>query len=109
MLTQQKGQELNDHYFGTIKERVADFMRELDYELWKLGVSSKTKHNEVAPNQFEIAPIFDTVNVGTDRNQVTMDTINKVASRHGLVALMHEKPFGGVNGSGKQQQLVTFN
>jgi glutamine synthetase len=96
-----KGQELNDHYFGTIKERVADFMRELDYELWKLGISSKTKHNEVAPNQFEIAPIFDTVNVGTDRNQVTMDTINKVASRHGLVALLHEKPFAGVNGSGK--------
>ncbi len=96
-----KGQELNDHYFGTIKERVADFMRELDYELWKLGVSSKTKHNEVAPNQFEIAPIFDTANVATDRNHVTMDTINKVASRHGLVALLHEKPFAGVNGSGK--------
>jgi glutamine synthetase len=96
-----KGQELSDHYFGRIKERVAAFMRELDYELWKLGVASKTKHNEVAPNQFEVALVFSTVNQATDQNQITMETIEKVALRHGLVALLHEKPFAGVNGSGK--------
>ncbi len=96
-----KGQEMDDHYFGTIKERVADFMRELDYELWRVGVSSKTKHNEVAPNQFELASVYTSSNVATDQNQITMDTIRKVANRHKLVALLHEKPFAGINGSGK--------
>lgn len=96
-----KGQELEDHYFGVIKERISAFMKELDIELWKLGVKAKTKHNEVAPAQFEIAPIFGTTNVATDHNQLTMETIKKVANRHGLAALLHEKPFAGVNGSGK--------
>ncbi|WP_320047508.1 glutamine synthetase III [uncultured Ilyobacter sp.] len=96
-----KEQELTGHYFGTIKERVATFMQDLDLELWKIGVSSKTKHNEVAPNQFEVASVFSTANVATDSNQLTMDIIQKVAVRHGLVALLHEKPFAGVNGSGK--------
>ena len=84
-------------------------MRELNCELWKLGISAKTQHNEVAPNQFELAPIFTTVNVATDTNQLTMEVLQKVASRHGLVALLHEKPFAGVNGSGKTQQLVALN
>lgn len=96
-----KGQEMEDHYFGAIKERVALFMRELNYELWKVGVSAKTQHNEVAPNQFEIAPIFTTTNVAVDGNQLVMETIQKVARRHGMEALLHEKPFAGVNGSGK--------
>ncbi len=96
-----KGQELEDQYFGTIKERVSAFMQELDVELWKLGVSAKTKHNEVAPAQYEIAPVYNDVNVGTDHNQLVMDTMKKVALRHGLVALLHEKPYAGVNGSGK--------
>jgi glutamine synthetase len=96
-----KGQEMEDHYFGSIKERVSDFMRELNYELWKLGISAKTQHNEVAPNQFELATIFESANVATDSNQLVMDTLHKVAVRHGLVVLLHEKPFGGVNGSGK--------
>ncbi|HOV63138.1 MAG TPA: glutamine synthetase III [Spirochaetia bacterium] len=96
-----KGQEMGDHYFGSIKERVSDFMRELNYELWKLGISAKTQHNEVAPNQFEIATIYDTSNIACDRNQLVMDTLKKVANRHGLVALLHEKPFAGINGSGK--------
>ncbi len=96
-----KGQELDDHYFGAIKERVADFMRELNHELWKLGVPAKTQHNEVAPNQFELATIFNSANVATDHNQLVMETIRKVAARHGLAALLHEKPFAGVNGSGK--------
>jgi glutamine synthetase len=96
-----KGQELNDHYFGRIKERVAAFMKELDFELWRVGASAKTKHNEVAPNQFELACVYSQVNVATDQNQVVMETIEKVASRHKLVALLHEKPFAGVNGSGK--------
>lgn len=96
-----KGQELEDQYFGTIKERVAAFMQELDVELWKLGVSSKTKHNEVAPAQYEIAPVFNDVNVGTDHNHLVMETLKKVALHHGLVALIHEKPYAGVNGSGK--------
>lgn len=96
-----KGQELEDHYFGTIKEKVSAFMAELDEELWKLGVSSKTKHNEVAPSQHELAPIFTSSNVATDHNQLVMDTLKKVAIRHGLVCLLHEKPFDGVNGSGK--------
>lgn len=96
-----KGQELDDHYFGSIKERVADYMRELNYELWRLGIPSKTQHNEVAPNQFEMAPIFGTCNVAADQNQLTMEVMQKVADRHDLVCLLHEKPFAGVNGSGK--------
>ncbi|MCK5779559.1 MAG: glutamine synthetase III [Psychrilyobacter sp.] len=96
-----KNQELRNHYFGTIEERVAAFMRELDFELWRLGIPSKTKHNEVGPNQFELAPVYSTTNVATDQNQLVMDYIQKIASRHDLVALLHEKPFASVNGSGK--------
>lgn len=96
-----KGQELEDHYFGSIKERVSDFMKELDQELWKLGITSKTKHNEVAPAQHEMAPIFSTTNIASDHNQLVMDILIKVANRHGLACLLHEKPFAGVNGSGK--------
>ncbi len=96
-----KGQELDDHYFGAIKPRVADFMRELDEELWKLGVLSKTEHNEVAPAQHEMAPLFTTTNIAADHNQLTMELMKKVAARHGMVCLLHEKPFEGVNGSGK--------
>lgn len=96
-----KGQELEDHYFGTLKERISAFMKELDEELWKLGVSAKTKHNEVAPAQHELAPIFSTTNIATDHNQLTMEVAKKVALRHNLVCLLHEKPFAGVNGSGK--------
>ena len=96
-----KGQELEDHYFGAIKPRIAAFMQELDEEQWKLGVLAKTKHNEVAPAQHELAPIFSTTNVATDHNQLTMETMKNVALRHGLVCLLHEKPFAGVNGSGK--------
>ena len=96
-----KGQELDDHYYGAIKPRVAAFMRELDEELWKLGILSKTKHNEVAPAQHEMAPIYCDVNTACDHNQLTMETMKKVADRHDLVCLLHEKPFAGVNGSGK--------
>ena len=96
-----KGQELDDHYFGSIKPRVAAYMKDLDEELWKLGIYAKTKHNEVAPAQHELAPIFDTTNVATDHNQLTMEVMKKVAEKHGLVCLLHEKPFAGVNGSGK--------
>ncbi len=96
-----KGQELEDHYFGSIKERVAAFMKELNIELWKLGILAKTQHNEVAPGQFEIAPIFASTNIATDHNQLVMDVMKKVAIRHDLVCLLHEKPFAGVNGSGK--------
>ncbi|MGL4403412.1 MAG: glutamine synthetase III [Fusobacteriaceae bacterium] len=96
-----KGQELNDHYYGTIKERVESFMAELDSELWKIGIMAKTKHNEVAPNQFEIALMFTSANVSVDQNQLAMDLIKKVAERRNLAALLHEKPFKGVNGSGK--------
>ncbi|TDT51257.1 glutamine synthetase III [Fonticella tunisiensis] len=96
-----KGQELEDHYYGSIKERVAAFMSEIDTELWKLGVAAKTKHNEVAPGQFEIATIYNDCNISTDHNQLVMDTLKKVANRHGLVCLLHEKPFEGINGSGK--------
>ncbi|MCM1565517.1 MAG: glutamine synthetase III [Dehalobacter sp.] len=96
-----KGQEMEDHYFGSIKERIAAFMKELNEELWKLGVLAKTQHNEVAPGQFEIAPIFSTTNVATDHNQLIMDNLKKVALHHDLVCLLHEKPFAGVNGSGK--------
>ncbi len=96
-----RGQEMEDHYFGAIHERVASFMHELNVELWKLGVSAKTQHNEVAPAQYELAPVFATVNVATDHNQITMETMRKVALRHNFVCLLHEKPFAGVNGSGK--------
>ncbi len=96
-----KGQELEDHYFGAIKPRVAAYMADLDQELWKLGILSKTKHNEAAPAQHEMAPIFTTTNIATDNNQVTMEVMKKVALKHGLVCLLHEKPFKGVNGSGK--------
>ncbi len=96
-----KGQELDDHYFGTIKPRVSAYMKELDEELWKLGVLAKTKHNEVAPAQHELAPVFSTTNIATDHNQLTMEMMKVVAKRHGMVCLLHEKPFAGVNGSGK--------
>jgi len=96
-----KGQELDDHYFGVIKPKVAEFMKDLDEELWKLGVLAKTEHNEVAPSQHELAPVFITSNVAVDHNQLTMEMMKKVARRHGLVCLLHEKPFEGVNGSGK--------
>ncbi len=96
-----KGQELDDHYFGTIKTRVAAFMEELDEELWKLGVLAKTEHNEVAPAQHELAPVFTTTNIATDHNQLTMELMQRIAKKHGLVCLLHEKPFAGVNGSGK--------
>ena len=96
-----KGQEMDDHYFGSIKPRVAAYMEDLNEELWKLGIMAKTEHNEVAPAQHELAPIFTTTNVATDHNQLTMEIMQKVASRHGLVCLLHEKPFAGVNGSGK--------
>ena len=104
-----KGQEMEDHYFGALHERVASFMNELNNELWKLGVSAKTQHNEVAPAQYELAPVFATVNVATDHNQLTMETMLKVALRHDFVCLLHEKPFAGVNGSGKHNNwsLVT--
>ena len=96
-----KGQEMNDHYFGTIKPRVAAFMADLDDELWKLGILAKTEHNEVAPAQHELAPVYTTTNIATDHNQLTMEIMQTVAARHGLVCLLHEKPFAGVNGSGK--------
>lgn len=96
-----KGQEMDDHYFGVLKPRVAAFMRELDLELWKLGVLAKTEHNEAAPSQHELAPIFTTINIAADHNQITMEMMKKIALRHGLVCLLHEKPFDGVNGSGK--------
>ena len=96
-----KGQEMEDHYFGSIKTKVAAYMHDLDEELWKLGIPAKTKHNEVAPAQHELAPIFDTANVAVDHNQLTMEIMKKVADKHGLVCLLHEKPFEGINGSGK--------
>lgn len=96
-----KGQELDDHYFGVIKPRVAAYMEDLNEELWKLGILAKTEHNEVAPAQHELAPIYSTTNIATDHNQLTMEIMQKVAARHGLVCLLHEKPFAGVNGSGK--------
>ena len=96
-----KGQELDDHYFGTIKERVLAYMTELNEELWKLGITAKTQHNEVAPAQHELAPIYDTTNIATDHNQLIMEIMKKVALRHNLVCLLHEKPFAGINGSGK--------
>ena len=96
-----KGQELEDHYYGTIKPRIKAFMEDLDEELWKLGISAKTEHNEVAPAQHELAPIFATTNIAADHNQLTMELLKKVASKHGLFCILHEKPFEGVNGSGK--------
>ncbi|MDY2656065.1 MAG: glutamine synthetase III [Candidatus Limiplasma sp.] len=101
-----KGQELEDHYFGVIKPRVKAFMKELDAELWKLGILAKTEHNEVAPAQHEMAPIYTTVNIAADHNQLTMDIMKKVADRHGMVCLLHEKPFEGVNGSGKHNNYA---
>ena len=97
-----KGQEMDDHYFGVIKPRVAAYMADLNEELWKLGILAKTEHNEVAPSQHELAPIYTTTNIATDHNQLTMEIMQKVAAKHGLVCLLHEKPFAGVNGSGKQ-------
>ncbi len=96
-----KGQELDDHYFGSIRERIGVFMKDLNEELWKLGVAAKTQHNEVAPAQHELAPIYAQANIAVDHNQITMETMKKIASRHGMVCLLHEKPFAGVNGSGK--------
>lgn len=96
-----KGQELEDHYFGSIKTRVVDYMKDLDEELWKLGILAKTKHNEVAPAQHELAPIFTSTNIATDHNQLTMEIMKKVAAKHDMVCLLHEKPFDGINGSGK--------
>ena len=96
-----KGQEMDDHYFGVIKPRVAEYMADLNEELWKLGILAKTEHNEVAPAQHELAPIYSTTNIATDHNQLTMEIMQKVAAKHGLVCLLHEKPFAGVNGSGK--------
>ena len=96
-----KGQEMDDHYFGAIKPRVAEYMADLNRELWQLGILAKTEHNEVAPAQHELAPIYSTTNIATDHNQLTMEIMQKVAARHGLVCLLHEKPFDGVNGSGK--------
>lgn len=104
-----KGQEMEDHYFGALKPRVSAYMHELDMELWKLGIPAKTKHNEVAPAQHELAPVFDTANIAVDHNQLTMEIMKKVARKHGLVCLLHEKPFEGINGSGKHNNwsLIT--
>ena len=106
-----KGQEMEDHYFGTIRERIGAFMKDLNIELWKLGVTAKTQHNEVAPAQHELAPIYETANIAVDHNQLVMETMKKVAGRHGLTCLLHEKPFAGVNGSGKHNNwsLTTDN
>ena len=90
---------MDDHYYGSIKERVASFMKELNNELWKMGVTAKTQHNEAAPAQHELAPIFETANIATDHNQLVMEYMKRVAHRHGLTCLLHEKPFSGVNGS----------
>lgn len=96
-----KGQEMEDHYFRVIKHRISRFMRELDEELWKLGVYAKTEHNEVAPSQHELAPVYAEANIATDHNQLTMELLKSIASKHGLACLLHEKPFAGINGSGK--------
>ncbi|MCC8129317.1 MAG: glutamine synthetase III, partial [Clostridiales bacterium] len=96
-----KGQELDDHYFGQIRERIGAYMKDLDVELWKLGITATTQHNEVAPAQHELAPIYSTANVAVDQNQLTMETMKRVATRHGLVCLLNEKPYAGINGSGK--------
>jgi len=99
-----KGQELEDQYFGAIKDRVSAYMRDLDIELWKMGISSKTKHNEVAPAQYEMAPVFSTTNIAADHNQLVMETMQKVALRHRMVCLLHEKPYAGINGWGKKRR-----
>ena len=106
-----KGQEMDDHYFGTIRERIGSYMKDLNVELWKLGVTAKTQHNEAAPAQHELAPIYETANIAVDHNQLVMETMKKVAGRHGLTCLLHEKPFAGVNGSGKHDNwsLCTDN
>ena len=106
-----KGQEMDDHYFGTIRERIGAYMKDLNVELWKLGVTAKTQHNEVAPAQHELAPIYETANIAVDHNQLVMETMKKVAGRHGLTCLLHEKPFAGINGSGKHDNwsLCTDN
>lgn len=106
-----KGQEMEDHYFGTIRERIGAYMKDLNIELWKLGVTAKTQHNEVAPAQHELAPVYETANIAVDHNQLVMETMKKVAGRHGLTCLLHEKPFAGVNGSGKHNNwsLATDN
>ncbi len=105
-----KGQEMDDHYFGTIKSKVAGFMKELNLELWKLGVLSKTEHNEAAPAQHELAPVFSTTNIATDHNQITMELMQRIAKKHDMVCLLHEKPFAGVNGSGKHNNWsITTN
>ncbi len=106
-----KGQEMDDHYFGTIRERIGAYMKDLNVELWKLGVTAKTQHNEAAPAQHELAPIYETANIAVDHNQLVMETMKKVAGRHGLTCLLHEKPFAGVNGSGKHDNwsLCTDN
>ena len=96
-----KTQELDDHYFGVIKTKVAEYMADLDNELWQLGIPASTEHNEVAPSQHELAPIFSTANIASDYNQLTMEMMKRVAERHGLRCLLHEKPFAGINGSGK--------
>ncbi len=96
-----KGQEMDDHYFGTIRQRISAYMKEVNEECWKLGVTAKTQHNEVAPAQHELAPIYAPVNIAADHNQIMMRILKKVASRHGMRCLLHEKPFAGVNGSGK--------
>ena len=100
-----KGQEMDDHYFGVIKPRVEAYMEDLNKELWKLGILAKTEHNEVAPAQHELAPVYTTTNIATDHNQLTMEIMQKVAAKHGLACLLHEKPFAGVNGSGKHNNL----
>lgn len=100
-----KGQEMDDHYFGAIRERIAAYMKDVNKELWKLGVSAKTQHNEVAPAQHELAPIYAECNVAVDHNQIIMETLKKVAGRHGLQCLLHEKPFAGVNGS---ESMTTY-
>ena len=104
-----KGQELDDHYFGTIRQRIAGFMKDVNEELWKVGVTSKTQHNEVAPAQHELAPIYAECNVALDHNHIVMQTLKRVACQHGMKCLLHEKPFAGVNGSGKHDNwsLVT--
>ena len=96
-----RGQELEDHYFGVLKPRMSEFMHDLDETLWKYGILAKTKHNEVAPAQHELAPVFNTTNIAVDNNQLTMEIMKKVAQRHGMACLLHEKPFEGINGSGK--------
>ena len=104
-----KGQEMDDHYFGVIRDKAAAYMNDLNHELWKLGVPAKTQHNEAAPSQHELAPVYEQVNVATDHNHLIMETMKRVALRHGLSCLLHEKPFAGVNGSGKHNNWSLVN